>query len=258
VERPRPLRRLQELRLGGQPVHHGVPLLRDAPAQAGAEAREGGDAQAGQAAAAQAAQALARPPAPRRDPGHPRRPLRPPLRHVGARARGRPGHHRLQRRAPGDRRPRAARRRGARDGVLEARHHHVRLRRDGLPARRSRDHRALRLAGRAPPRPVGAAARLRARRGRRLGPRARRGGRPDRGRRQLGGARHALRLARARGARAPAWGGHRRGPPRRRGLRRRPARAPDRHGRGAPAGGCRRRARGAGPRAAALARPARL
>ena len=40
--RTRPFRDLQELRIRGQPIHHGVPVLRQSAAQAGAEARSRG------------------------------------------------------------------------------------------------------------------------------------------------------------------------------------------------------------------------
>ena len=66
----RPLRRLQELPVGGQPVRHRVPLLRDAAAQAGAQAAgRGGAAPPPQAAGPP----VARQAAPGGDAGHPRR-----------------------------------------------------------------------------------------------------------------------------------------------------------------------------------------
>ena len=70
-QRPGPVRRLQEVRLGGVPVHHRVPVLRHAAAQAGAEARarRGPEGAEGAAAAAHAG-----PPAAGRDPRHPGRP----------------------------------------------------------------------------------------------------------------------------------------------------------------------------------------
>ena len=70
--RPGSVRRLQELRLGGQPVHHRVPVLRQAAAQARAEARARRHGRrAPQRRAADAARC--RRAAPRRDPRHPRR-----------------------------------------------------------------------------------------------------------------------------------------------------------------------------------------
>ena len=54
-QRPRPLRRLQEVRLGGLAVHHRVPVLRHAAAQARAEARARRGRQRAQGAAGGAA-----------------------------------------------------------------------------------------------------------------------------------------------------------------------------------------------------------
>src|SRR5918992_5412540 len=65
-KRARSLRGLQELRLRGVAVHHGVPVLRDPLAQAGAEARPRRPAE-GAAAHAPAAGAAAA----RRDPRDP-------------------------------------------------------------------------------------------------------------------------------------------------------------------------------------------
>ena len=62
----------KKLRLRGVPVHHGVPVLRHAAAQARAEARERRRAEARRSAPRERPQLGA--PAAGRDPGHPRRP----------------------------------------------------------------------------------------------------------------------------------------------------------------------------------------
>ncbi len=69
--RSRSVRDLQELRIRGQSLHHGVPVLRKPPAQARAEDRPPGPR--GRAPAPASARALAAAPEARGDPGDPRR-----------------------------------------------------------------------------------------------------------------------------------------------------------------------------------------
>ena len=156
----RSVRGVQAVRLGGQPVHHRVPLLRAPPAPARPEA----------APRARAPSSLARPRAPARAAApialaRARGARAPPRRrsyasrwasprpYVDDRARGGQlrGVGRLARRTRavpehGDRRA-AARR------LVEAVDQRVRLRQRPVCVRRDRHHRAVRLAARAPPRP---------------------------------------------------------------------------------------------------------
>ncbi len=208
---------MQELSGGGEPVHHRVSILRDAPAQARAAhrapRRSGRPVQALQARAPHrqsrpptrprqgpAAQGIVAAPgqaAQWRDPRHPRRGAWTALRDDGAR--------RAVLRAVAL--ARVLRGVGLRDHRGRRRsmalpHGRVPQRRHGRAVRRGARHRPVRLAHRAPPWPDrrrAALPALRAGRARRCGRDRRRVARVRLARR---GARAAVRLARARPARA--------------------------------------------------------
>ena len=146
--RPRPLRRLQELRVGGEPVHHGVPVLRQPAAQARAEARSRRAALAERKRGRR--RRRCRGCAPARSPGsaaESRRTRRSRSSWPASRVRccgGQRSSAAPTRRAVG----------AARLGVVAAAHRPVHLRQHRLRDRGAWHDRALRLAARAPARPA--------------------------------------------------------------------------------------------------------